>query len=144
MNSKELSGVNDVKIVINEAGWEDAKNLRNALWREASLGGIDLQALTQIKSLGQLKDFDIDLSKIIGAFMLIDSSPIVDRCIMKCLEKSLYNGEKITAKTFDASEAREDYYAIMVACITLNISPFIKGLVSAFNQLAEQVGETLE
>lgn len=57
--------------------------------------------------------------------------------VMKCLKRCTYGGHAITERTFDATNARADYFEVMVACIKENVSPFMNGLFLQFSALLE-------
>lgn len=56
------------------------------------------------------------------------SSPEVDAALQKCMERALYNGQKIVADTFEKEEARQDYIEVCWQVAERNIFPFLKGL----------------
>lgn len=125
-------------VTINEASFEDAINLKNSIMRELSSVGFTLDA-ESLKGVDFNSDIDSKvMSKIVNAIMAVDSSNVVFENIFKCLERSKYNSEKITKDTFEDLKARESYYEIIIACVKVNLAPFLKGLVSMFGQLSQK------
>lgn len=105
--SKNFETASGAEVIINEAPFEDAMNLKNAIIRE--IGNDKFQAT------------------------FIDSTPAIYAAIWPCLLKCNYNGQKITKATFEEPKVREDYYEVINACVEENLRPFLKGLGSAFN-----------
>lgn len=118
---------NGVEVKIFPAGIIEAMALKNAIQKELLKVGFDIKKIDLSK--------EINFDSIKNLFLTIDSSEEVQKAAFKCLEKCLYGHEKITMATFDDAEIREYYYDILIECIKVNISPFIKGLVSKFKQV---------
>lgn len=134
----ELKTKSGCTVTINEAPFEDAINLKNSIMRELSSVGFNLDA-ESLKGVDLNSDIDSKVMiKIINALMTIDSSNVVYENIFKCLERCKYESEKITKDTFEDSKARESYYEIIIACVKVNLAPFLKGLVSMFGQLSQK------
>lgn len=93
-----------VKVVINAASFKDANTLKNAI---LNADGKD--------------DYTINI---------VDLEPKVEVALWPCLLQCTYGGQKITQKTFESEEAREDYYPVLNACVVENLRPFMKGLAS--------------
>jgi hypothetical protein len=107
------------KIVINPAPFKDAKNLKNAIESESARSGVDI---SNLKNFGSL-------------ILLVDSSVAFNMAIAPCLLRCTRNDQKITDETFDAIEARQDYYEILVACVKENVGPLLDGLFSQFTSV---------
>lgn len=135
MDFKTKSGCS---ITINEAPFEDSINLKNSIMKELSNSGFNLD-VESLKGIDFNSDIDSKVfSKIINAVLAIDSSSVVFENIFKCLERCKYNSEKITKTTFEDTQARENYYEIIAACIKVNLLPFFKGLVLMFGQFSKK------
>lgn len=106
----EFIAPSGAKVVINVAPWVDAKILQKALLRELAIAG------------------EISLS---AALMVAASDP-VEKAMMVCLSRCLYNNQKIIDATFDKPEARADYYEIVLACGKENLGPLAESLRSKF------------
>ncbi len=115
------------KIQINPAPFKDAIALKNSIEREIKLGGINTDTF---KGKTIEETLRMDLAPFINILAAIDSSSEVNAAIMTCLERCTYNGEKITENTFNDVKAWEDYYPIVIDCLKVNLTPFLKGLAS--------------
>lgn len=62
------------------------------------------------------------------------SSPEIELCLWKCMERCTLNGEKIDASTFEPIERREDYLQVCVEVLKSNIMPFTKSLMQVYSQ----------
>lgn len=103
-----------------------ARTLQMAIARELvavkldfNFGQLDLSNISA-KDINTLKDVVLQLTQ----------SSAVDAAIMVCAEKSLYNGQRITAETFENPRARVDYYPVAWEVIKAAVGPFFKGLAS--------------
>lgn len=114
------------KVNIKIASFGEVMRFKNAIQKAFSKSGIKFE----------LSDNISDLTQIV---MLIDSDDDVFRCLFECLKKCTYNGEKITENTFEPEDARQDYYDIVIECLKVNFSPFLKGLASKWNTLSSVV-----
>lgn len=142
--SLEFFGSSDAKIVINMAPMEDAFALRSAIHANLKLPKIDFKTLKGEGSFTEkLKAMDAEtfIDSIISSVLAIDSNKEVNEALMRCLERCTYNGQKITARTFDQESARIDYYEIFAACFRVNIIPFYKGLLSQWNTVLKKIAE---
>lgn len=124
----EFTGTNGKTIVINAAGFKDAFELKNSI--EESIKG---QQLDLVKKGTSLENMDI--APLIQLVLSIDSNERFNTALFKCLEKCLYDQEKITEKTFEKVENRADYYNIVIECVKVNISPFFVGLISRLKDM---------
>ena len=118
-----FTGKNGAEIIINEADFDSAVALKNAVERQL---------------VGTLKG-DLSMDSLFDAFLLVDSSPEVNAALFKCLIRSTYNGMQITKATFEPSEARLDYFDIAKACVEVNLTPFFQGLVSKLSGIIQGV-----
>lgn len=93
--------------VINITSFEEANNLKKAVEREL---------------------LTCDLNDPFKLALIVDSSDAVEAALWPCLNRCLYNGQKIIKSTFNDAEARKDYHAIAVECARINIGPFVESL----------------
>jgi hypothetical protein len=74
---------------------------------------------------------DIDLAAIKRPLSQVLSNSDLRKAGDKCLVKCTYNGQKVTTKTWEPVEARQDYlYAIFFA-MKENVMPFFEGAFSS-------------
>lgn len=136
----EFKGTSGKKIVINAAPFMDAMALKNAISSRISSSTVSLD-FDISKGADQQ---DVDIAEIVKLAAGLDSDPVVNEALMKCLSRCTRDGEKITTETFEPEDAREDYYEIIFACIKVNLSPFFKALLLKFTPLVANLGSLLE
>lgn len=124
----------NIKVVIGIAPMEDAVALKNAIHSKINIPDFNLDMVKG--GIGDILQ-GTEVKPFIDAFLSIESDKEVNRYIMQCLERSSYNSEKITMRTFDTAEAREEYYRIITLCVKVNVVPFYKGLPSVWKMLGE-------
>lgn len=135
---KEFKGCNGAKIVINEATWGDVRKLKKVLAIELLKLGIDIDK----EFLGQTKEYLMVGSKLFqllkDVYLTLEASDDFNDEIMNCLQYCTYDNIQIKEHLFDDKpEAREDYYDMVIGCLEVNLSPFIKKILSKFsNQTA--------
>ncbi len=135
---KEFKGCNGAKIVINEATWGDVRRLKKVLAIELLKLGIDIDK----EFLGQSEENLMVGSKLFqllkDVYLTLEASDDFNDEIMNCLQYCHYDNIQIKEQLFDDKpEAREDYYDMVIGCLEVNLSPFIKKIVSKFtNQTA--------
>jgi len=125
MTSNEIIFDNGDEAVINIASFSNCIKLKSAIARALLAQGVKLA--------------NIDLNNaetIIDSILAVDCSEDVLKAVFACIGKSTYNKERITEATFEDEKARENYYEIIIECLKLNLSPFLKPLISKLNGLA--------
>lgn len=131
---KEFKGCNGAKIVINEATWGDVRRLKKVLAIELLKLGIDIDK----EFLGQSKENLMVGSKLFqllkDVYLTLEASDDFNNEIMNCLQYCHYDNIQIKEQLFDDKpEAREDYYDMVIGCLEVNLSPFIKKILSKFS-----------
>lgn len=123
---------NGAKVILNPASLQDAFKLKSEIEKALIANGIKLE-----------EAIDNDIFSLVLA---LDSSETVFDLMFKCMEKSSYNGVKITKETFEPEDARGDLYEVFFYCLKVNIYPFFKGLLSRLNIRFEmpKLGEDLK
>lgn len=111
-------------VIINEASFKHAVELKKAVVKCLLKTGIDINNLQKI-----------DTSKLFNTLcesvIHLDTSDEFDKAVMNCLSECLYGCSKINEALFDDKpEAREDYYELVTKCCEVNLRPFFKSLVS--------------
>lgn len=130
---KEFKGCNGAKIVINEATWGDVRKLKKVLAIELLKLGIDIDK----EFLGQTEENLMVGSKLFqllkDVYLTLEASDDFNDEIMNCLQYCHYDNIQIKEQLFDDKpEAREDYYDMVIGCLEVNLSPFIKKILSKF------------
>jgi len=126
----EFFAPSEKKVVINIASIEESMALKDAIVSEFARSGIKIDVA--LESLNSASDIDFDVASIARLVALIDSSPVVRDRILDCLKKCTHDREKITLKTFEPEDYRQDYYPVMMQCLKVNLAPFFKGPLSKF------------
>ena len=121
------------------ASIEDAEALKNRVAEllvdlDIKEGTIDvLREILSPDKKGSLLDVNLNaecvnnLKKILLTFE-IDKK--LDELIFKCLSRWTYNDFKISKKTFEEVEARQDLLQIKTECLKYELLPFFKNLFS--------------
>ena len=104
------------RIVINPCSFMEAFKLKSVFQKALMSTGKNIEEL-----------WNEDLATIVFA---VDGSEEVMLCLFECLKRSLYNGNAIKPEVFDDIKAREDLYEIFFNCIKVNLSPFLKTILS--------------
>lgn len=126
---KEFTASSGARVKIGVAGWDDTITLKNAALREMADAGLSIKGLKLSK--------DMDISTLVSAFLKVESSPAVYAALWPCLERSLYNGQKINKGIFENPEARQDYYEILKEFLVVNITPFLPKVASEWLEKAK-------
>lgn len=126
MNSRKVALPSGAELTIQLAPFADSKALYQAVLEEAKSLKIDAGA-----------DLDVNLFKDI--FCSGFSSKKIESCLDKCLSRALYDGQKITAETFEPEGARQDYMAVCFEVASDNIAPFLKSLYAKFSVVLENL-----
>lgn len=108
--------------------FEPAFEVSQVVSRFIGLLDVDLKAmgLENAKSLA-----DLDLDAIKRPLSQILSNQELRKAGDKCLTKCIYNGLKITPKTWEPAEARQDYLFAVFHALKANIAPFFEGAFSS-------------
>jgi len=128
----EFTTKNGAEIKINVADFITSMKLKKAVVEAVKDSGVDIAGI----DMGNLKAGTID--SIFQIILAADCSDKVEEAIFKCLNRCLYNSEKITKDTFESLDARENYYEIVIACLKDNLSPFFAPLFLKLNELQEK------
>jgi hypothetical protein len=125
--------LNGKDLRVTPASFADASSLEKAIGRALKGTRFDLSALPKDSKEELPSGF---LEGAIGMILNVVVSDEVEDALFKCAERALLGTDKINRDFFEAVEHRELYYPIMYEIITVNVGPFMKGLVSKFGALA--------
>lgn len=115
--ANEFVAPSGAKVVINLAPWSEAKMLKAAMLDAAAKAGITV-------------DLEADLTSLVRAVLMIDSSGTVDFALWPCLMHCTRKDERIIESMFDTEDGRKDYYPIVIACVEANFRPLVESLLS--------------
>ena len=113
-------------LAVTIAPYAAGKHLLKVVARE--LAGIQFDL--DLDNIDDISGKDVNVLKNV-AFQLIQSDA-VEAALAKCMEKCVYNGERIVATTFEPAEARPDYLPVSWEVMKANLGPFFKGLGLSF------------
>ncbi len=144
MHSFTTKSGKEVRLEI--ADWEKVSELKSAIM--TSLAKSDFSVM-DIATAFQKKDEDISengelIDSIFKAILFLGGSKDIDKAVISCLERSLYNHQRITQETFNSPEARADYYEIFISCIKVNLAPFFASLTSQLGAFQKMIQENLK
>jgi hypothetical protein len=106
------------KLKVNLAPFSEARALLRAIAAEAK--DIPLRRTMDV----------IEVAKFIICSSLASES--IEAALRPCLERCLYNGEKITADTFEDENARVDFIEVCLEVAKHNLAPFVKSLYAEY------------
>lgn len=114
---------------VSPAPFADAKNLYQALLKE-----LGIVSISEKMEMGNLfKDL----------FCIGFSSPEIERCLWKCMERCTYDfgkgNMKITLDSFEPVECRQDYMQVCVEVTKENVLPFAKALLQEYRRGLEMI-----
>lgn len=113
------------ELTLNIASWDEADALQQAVIREL----IAVQFDMDLKNLFGDDVSSKDINTIKNAVFQIAQSKAVRAALAPCLERCLYNGQKLTLKdTFNSPSARRDFYPVVWEVMKLNLAPFFADL----------------
>ena len=115
---------NKVKVVINPASLNNAFKLKSLAEKAILKQGLNLFDI--------LGKGEISYEDVFGLAMAVDSDVEVFDACFECLDKSIYNGVKITKDVFEDEANRGDLYEVLFYCLKVNVYPFFKSLLSTF------------
>lgn len=115
---------NKVKVIINPASLNNAFKLKSLAEKAILKQGLNL-----FEILGK---GEISYEDVFGLAMAVDSDVEVFDACFECLDKSIYNGVKITKDVFEDEANRGDLYEVLFYCLKVNVYPFFKSLLSTF------------
>lgn len=121
---KEVRLPSGAVLKIGLAPFEDSKTLFQAMMQE--LRGMELSSTAEVSSM--FKDI----------FTIGFSSRLIEAALKKCLDRCLYNDQKIGADTFEPAAAREDYFVMCEEVATENVAPFLKPLYARYLELMKK------
>lgn len=118
------------KLTIKVADFEDAWNLKSAIFKAAMDAGFDVTKLIQ----SDISNFDVNSA--LKAFVAVDASPVVFHHLWKCLARCTYRDNQIKEEMFAEPEMRKLFYPIAVECIKANLVPLCEGLLSGLGGIS--------
>lgn len=122
---KEFDLPSGAKLQVSLASFEDGKNLYQSI-------------LSELKSLRLDENEEIGVNLFKDLFITILSSKEIEKNILKCAEKALYNKSRISKETFEPEDARQDYIESLYHIAETNLSPFGKALYAKYGAVFQE------
>lgn len=119
MELREITLPSGRKMEVVPAPFAEAKRLYQAFASE--MKKVDLKSMEAM-----------DVNSLKNAICAMVESSAMEAALWPCVIRCTYQGQKITAQTFEPLEAREDFMDIYYEVAQENIAPFLKGLFAQF------------
>lgn len=133
------------KLEITPAPFADALELKRSIGEalnkkklEISGLNVDLDKLVETEVTGDL------LGSLLQPVLSLVNSREVERDLMLCAKRALYDKNKIDADFFEPVETRELYFPIMLEIAKVNIGPFFAGLFSGLKEAKKKAAGFLK
>ena len=124
-------------LTVQVAPFAAGTRLLKVVSRELSQVRIELDAGLDLANIGGK---DVNTLKNV-AFQLIQSEQ-VESALAACMEKCLYNGNRITPATWEPENARQDYLLVAWEVMKANLRPFVKNLGSLLSTGAKAASDS--
>jgi hypothetical protein len=124
--AKEIQLPSGAQLKIQLAPFADGKALQMALLEEAKCLRLDMTA-------------EVDGNFYKDIFCSAFSSKKIEAAVWKCMERALYNDQKITMDTFEPEAARDDYITVVFEVAAENVRPFTKSLYASFAAITRMI-----
>ncbi len=99
--------------------------------------------LEEVKSLKLNPKDEIDVNLFKDLFCVGLSSKKIEAALWPCIERTTYDGHRITEETFEPEKAREDYVAVCMEVGKANIAPFAKNLMQQYSHILPMLHKDL-
>ena len=123
------------KLHITLADFEVCDRLFIAVSKE--LEGVGLNLGLKSGNLGDFLNMDLDkdaaLNTLKSAILRIASSTSIRPILWECMGRVIYNGQKVTPKTFEGEKERGDWLTVASEVLKANLIPFFPSLSSLFS-----------
>lgn len=107
--------------------FEECENLLTAVAEEAEAINIKIgEGFQGIQSFFEGSVSSDVVNTLKNVFCGLLRSKKVKDALRPCIGRALYNGQKITAETFEPEEARQDYLPAMREILFFSLAPFFK------------------
>lgn len=123
MESRKLKLPSGAELEVQPAPFADAKALYQAILEEGKHVHVSENMESAIKDM-----FCVGLS-----------SKKIEKALESCMQRALYEGQKITEATFEPVERRQDYLVVCLEVAKENIEPFTKSLYAQFKGTLDQL-----
>ena len=126
------------KVEVTISDYSTCFDLMKAVLKAVRSGGVasKIPENLQLSDLGKFSEMDIkDLGGFADAVIDIITSKEVEELAFKCMERAIYNDQRITRATFEPEEARGDFIFVAFQVIKINLNPFGSRLSSGLRDM---------
>lgn len=132
-NSEKVSLPSGAELEMTLAPFMEGERLFSAT--AECLKGVKVDGNTDVS------DLTSNLNSLKDMFLSCLTSQAMKEAILACLKRCTYNKQRITSwDIFDDIQAREDYLAVCWEVVKFNLTPFMKSLISKFNEVTKNIG----
>jgi len=153
MAPKEIVLPSSAKLIVNIVDFELAEQLHDAFLSALHQKGINLDlelgniSAQGINSVEDLKNVASENSALVSFIIEKVIQIIIDKnlktILYQCMERSLYNGQKIVKEVFQPVESRKDYYHVCFHVLLENLAPFFANLGSLLSGISTPTGKSI-
>lgn len=133
------------RLIITLSDFEVCDRLLIAVTKE--LEGVDINIGLKSGNLNDFMNMDIDkdaaLNTLKNAVLRLASSTVIRPILWECMGRAVYNGEKITSKTFQGESERGDWPIVAKEVLVANLLPFFPSLNSKLSMLEKGITKSL-
>ena len=118
---------------VTMASFEVGHKLLKCVMREVE--GVKLSLGVKAKTLQDFFAMEINdeaLNTLKNVVTRLIGSDALDEALWPCMERALYNNQKVSRDLFEDERNRADYLVVAKEVLLFNLSPFLKNLSSLF------------
>lgn len=115
-----------VELLVKLADFPDGHRLFKAVLTELKNVNLDVEKIDLNADLTKLDPKMFNTFK--NVFCQLLSSETVEKALLQCMARCLYNGEQLKMSAFNQANAREDFLPVAWEVGRANLAPFFRGL----------------
>ena len=118
---------------VTMASFEVGHKLLKCVMREVE--GVKLSLGVKAKTLQDFFAMEINdeaLNTLKNVVTRLIGSDTIDEALWPCMERALYNNQRVSRDLFEDERNRADYLVVAKEVLLFNLSPFLKNLSSLF------------
>ena len=120
---------------LNDVPWPAAYKLYMSVVRELEVVRVEFGATSlNLQDLQKTQVDDKAINTLKNLMCRLMGSDTVQAALWECMGRCLYNGQKITDRTFEPVAARGDFLVVEKEVLWHSLLPFLKDLFSLFPQ----------
>ena len=133
MSMVSFKAPSGASVEVTLSDYSTSFDLMKAVLKAARKGGIGSKLPEDVQLSDLAKIANSDISSLGGmADIVVDviTSEEVESLIFKCMERCIYDGEKVSRTTFEKEERRADFLFVAYEVGKINLHPFLSHLLS--------------